>query len=103
MRKQQGNWLWYTVRWVFSAYTPFLEKVRNTRRQEIIWFLKRSSSRAMLILDHEMDLGDYRKIYRMLDLMDEMSLDFIMETGKKYLSFERASYLILKSPEARSP
>ena len=82
--------------------TSFLEKVKNTRRNEIIWFLKRSSSRAMLILDHEMDLGDYRKIYRVLDLMDEMSLDFIMETGKKYLSFERASYLILKSPELKS-
>ena len=78
-----------------------LEKVKNIQMNEMVYSLKRSQYRARLILDYEIQLNDYKKMYERLDLMNSMSLEFIQKTGEKYLKPERLSYLILKSQKAK--
>ena len=78
-----------------------LEKVKNIQMNSMIHSLKRSRYRARLILDYEIQLNDYKKMYEILEWMNKMSLEFIQKTGEKYLSPERLSYLILKSEKEK--
>ena len=77
-----------------------LEKVKNIQMNEMVHSLKRSGSRSKLLLDYEIRLNDYKKMYEKLDLINEMSPDFIQKVGKKYLIPEKMSYLILKSEKS---
>ena len=74
-----------------------LEKVKNISMIEAITFLKRSGYRVRILLDYEINFGDYRKMYNKLDLLNEMSPEFIKKVGEKYLSSQRLNYLILKA------
>ena len=78
-----------------------LEKVRNIQANTLVHSLKKSSSRAGLLLDYELRLGDYKKLYEKLDTLKEMSPEFIKKTGEKYLDPKRLSYAILKPLEKK--
>ena len=73
-----------------------LEKVKNIQMNNMIYSLKRSSARTRLILDYEMNFNDYKKMYEKLDLLNEMTPQFIRQVGEKYLSPEKLTYVILK-------
>ena len=79
-----------------------VEKVKNIQMTEMVYSLKRSMHRAGLLLDYELQFNDYRRMYEKLDLLDEMSPEFIRSVGEKYLNSERMSYVILKSEKAQS-
>ena len=74
-----------------------LEKVKNIYMNEMIYSLKRSASRARILLDYELNFKDYNKMYEKLDIINEISPDFIKKIGKKYLAPEKLNYIILKS------
>ena len=78
-----------------------LEKVRNIQMNEMIYSLKRSSSRARLLLDYEIQFNDYKKMYERLDLLNEISPEFIQTVGEQYLAPEKLAYLILKSEKIK--
>ncbi len=73
-----------------------VEKVKNIQMNEIIYSFKKSKSRARLLLDNEILFNDYTKMYEELDMLNEISPEFVQTTGEKYLIPEKMSYLILK-------
>lgn len=78
-----------------------LEKAKNMQMNAIVLSLKRSSSRSSLLADYEIRLNDYKKLYEKLDLLNEMSPEFIQKTGEKYLQPEKLSYVILKPEKTK--
>ena len=74
-----------------------LEKVKNIYMNEMVYSLKRSASRVKILLDYEINFKDYKKMYEKLDVINEISSDFIKEVSKKYLAPEKLNYIILKS------
>lgn len=77
-----------------------LQKVKNIKMNEMVFALKRSMYRAKTIWEHEIDFGDWKKMYEKLNVLDEMSSGMIQAAGQKYLKPEQLSYLILKSEKA---
>ena len=73
-----------------------IEKAQNILIAEMIHSLKRSQSRALLLLDYEVNFNNYQKMYEKIDWLDELDFKFIQSTGKKYLTEERLNYVFLK-------
>lgn len=78
-----------------------LEKVKNVKMNERIFSLKKSMSRALTILDYEIQTHDWKKMYKDLDILDKISSELIQEAGTKYLKPEQLSYVILKSDKTK--
>ena len=79
-----------------------IEKARNILIAEMVDALKRSKSRARLLLDYEISFNDYKKMYEQIAWLDELDLNFIQSTGQKYLKEERLNYVILKPGKYKS-
>ena len=73
-----------------------LEKVKNIQMNQMVSNLKKSESRAHLLLHYELLLNDYKKLYEYLDVIHNLSPEFIQAVGEKYLKASRYSYIILK-------
>ena len=73
-----------------------LDKVKNIAMNEMIDKLKKSRSRARLLLDYEINFNDYTKLYEKLDFMETLEPEFIKQVGQNYLKPERLNYIILK-------
>ena len=73
-----------------------LQKSKNIYLNGVVNNLKHTSSRAYYLASYEMNFKDYKKMYESLNQLEEISLDFIREVAKKYLNFNKMSYLILK-------
>jgi len=78
-----------------------LEKAKNMQMNDMVLSLKRSSSRSRLLADYEIRLNDYKRLYEKLDLLNEMTPEFIQKTGEKYLHPEKLSYVILKPEKTK--
>lgn len=76
-----------------------LEKVKNIQLNNILDSFKGSKSRALLILDYEIQFGDYKKIYEELDWFNKISPEFVQKTAKKYLKPENMYYMSIKAEE----
>ena len=73
-----------------------LEKVKNIQMNNLIFSLKKSSYKASLLIDYEIRLGNYKKLYEKIDTLNSLSPEFIQKTGEKYLNPSRLSYVILR-------
>ena len=73
-----------------------LDKVKNIAMTEMIDRLKKSRSRARLLLDYEINFEDYSKLYEQLDFMETVEPEFIKQVGQTYLQPERLNSIILK-------
>ena len=85
-----------------SLNSRSLEKIKNIQMNEMISYLKRSTGRSQQILDYEIRFNDYKKMYKKLDFLNEINLEFIQQVGEKHLAPEKLSYVLLKSPEKTS-
>ena len=85
-----------------SLNSRSLEKIKNIQMNEMISYLKRSTGRSRQILDYEINFNDYKKMYKKLDFLNEISLEFIQQVGEKHLAPEKLSYVLLKSPAKTS-
>ena len=79
-----------------------LEKVKNIYMNEMVYSLKRSASRSRILLDYEINFKNYKKMYEKLNVINEISPDFIKELSKKYLAPEKLNYIILKSEKTQT-
>ena len=73
-----------------------LEKIKNIAMNEMIEWLKKSQSRARLLLDYEINFNDYTKLYEKLAFMDKVQPEFIKQAAQTYLKPERLNYITLK-------
>ena len=74
-----------------------IEKVKNIYMNDMIYSLKRSHSRARYLLDYEINFGNYKKMYERLDIINQISPDFIKQVGRNFLTPNKSNYLILKA------
>ena len=68
-----------------SLTAEAVEKARNMKMSELVYFLKKPFYRARMLLDAEMGFGNYNKIYEEIDFLEDIDFDFVTSVGKKYL------------------
>ncbi|MCY4322033.1 MAG: pitrilysin family protein [Bdellovibrionaceae bacterium] len=74
-----------------------IEKVKNIYMNDMIYSLKRSRSRARDLFGYEISFNDYKKMYEKLDIIKDLSPEFIKRVGEKYLTPQKSNYIILKT------
>ena len=74
-----------------------LEKVRNIFLNGQVSLLKRSAYRVSQLAYYEMQYRDYRKLYSKLEIVKNLSPDFINNSIERHLIPENLSYVKLES------
>ena len=74
-----------------------LGKIKNMQMSRLVSQLKSNKSKVRALSDYEILYKDYTKIYSDIDDTSDLSSDYIQQVGKKYLDFEKMSYVTLES------
>ena len=74
-----------------------MEKVTNILLNDHVNRLKKSSYRAFQLAYYEMQYKDYQKLYKRLEIVKNLSPDFIKTVASQYLGPEKLSYVKLES------
>ena len=80
----------------FSLTPEAVDKVKNIKMNQVVSLLKKSSSRAYMLLENEMAFNDYQKMYDEINFLNDIDFEFINSVGKKYLNKNRLNYISLK-------
>lgn len=72
-----------------------MERIKNLTLNYIIGNLMTNVSRSSLLMGNEIAFGDWKKIYDIVDTIENVSKEFIKESVSRYLNSYQLSYVAL--------